>query len=244
MEPNSGERAARFGEWTAGCYNIAKIVALLGAALWTLFEWNVSIFPRESHEDFLRKAQKRTDLAVKMGTIKFERLDRPAGQSGSEPSLRHDLLMRGGCTFTNQRDFPIALQSKALVLRFATGIEELVVPDMDETAGFAPFQINWSRDYRIDRATAFGPVNESEGASILEKRGVNLVPFYAPVSVHWKPLEKQRLMELDLEFYVYGVDPETSEEIEGSRQIKRIAHRMLLKRTGLSQGLGRTSRRR
>jgi len=38
MEPNNGERAARFGDWTAGCYNIAKIVALLGAALWTLFE--------------------------------------------------------------------------------------------------------------------------------------------------------------------------------------------------------------
>ncbi len=38
MEPNNGERAARFGDWTAGCYNISKIVALLGAALWTLFE--------------------------------------------------------------------------------------------------------------------------------------------------------------------------------------------------------------
>jgi len=64
--------------------------------------------------------------------------------------------------------------------------------------------------------TSFGPVNEGEGASILEQGGVNLVPFYAPVSVHWQPSEQHRLMELDFEFYVYGVNPETSEEIEGS----------------------------
>ena len=51
-------------------------------------------------------------------------------------------------------------------------------------------------------------------------------------------------MELDIEFYIYGVNPETSEEIEGSRQIKRIAHRILLKRTGQTRRLGRTSRRR
>ncbi len=244
MESNSGERAVRFGEWTAGCYNIAKIVALLGAALWTLFEWNVSIFPRESHQDFLRKAQKRTDLAVKMGTIRPERLDRPAGQSGSESGARHDLLIQGECTFTNERDFPIALQSKALVLRFATGIEELAAPDMGETTGFAPFQINWSRDHKVETEAAFGPVNEGEGASILEQGGMNVVPFFAPVSVLWQPSEQQRLVELDLEFYVYGVHPETSEEIEGSRQVKRIAHRMLLKRIGQSRTIGRTSRRR
>ncbi len=244
MESNGEGRAARFGEWTAGCYNLAKIAALLLAALWTLFEWNVSIFPRESHQDFLRKAQKRTDLAVKIGKVVPERLDRPEGRSGSEQGARHDLLIRGECTFTNERSFPIALQSKELVLRFATGIEDLAAPDIGGVAGFSPFQINWSQDYKIETETAFGPVNESKEASILEQGGVNVVPFYAPVSVHWQPLEKQRLMELDLEFYVYGVHPETSEEIEGSRQIKRIAHRMLLKRIGGSQRLGRTSRRR
>ena len=92
--------------------------------------------------------------------------------------------------------------------------------------------------------TSFGPVNEGEGASILEQGGVNVVSFYAPMSVYWQPSEQHRLMELDLEFYVYGVNPETSEEIEGSRQIKRISHRMLLERTGETQRLGRTSRRR
>ncbi len=244
MEPNNGERAARFGEWTAGCYNLAKIVALLGAALWTLFEWNVSIFPRESHQELLRKAQKRTDLAVKMDVFEPKRLDRPAGRSGSEPDARHYLLIQGECTFTNERNFPIALQSKDLVLRFATGIEELAAPDLGEAAGFAPFQINWSQNYIVEQDTAFGPVNESREASILEQGGVNVVAFYAPVSVHWQPSEQQRLMELDLEFYVYGVHPETSEEIEGSRQIKRIAYRMLVKRSGKSQRLGRTSRRR
>ena len=244
MKPNNGERAARFGEWTAGCYNLAKIAALLLAALWTLFEWNVSIFPRESHQDFLRKAQKRTDLAVQMGGVTPRRLDRPTGQSGFETAARHDLLIQGECTFTNERDFPIALQSKDLVLRFATGIEQLAAPDSGEAAGFAPFQIDWSQDHKIEMETAFGPVNESKEASILEQGGVNIVPFYAPVSVYWQPSERQRLMELDLEFYVYGVHPETSEEIEGSRQIKRIAHRMLLKRVGETQRLGRTSRRR
>lgn len=149
----------------------------------------------------MRKAQKRTELAVKMGTVKPVRLDRPAGQFGSESGTRHDLLIQGECAFTNERDFPIALQSKALVLRFATGIEALAAPDPGETAeGFLPFQINWSQDHEIGMETAFGPANEAEGASILEQGGVNVVPFYAPVSVYWQPSEQHRLMELDSSF--------------------------------------------
>lgn len=136
-----------------------------------------------------------------MGTVKPVRLDRPAGQSGSESGTRHDLLIQGECAFTNERDFPIALQSKALVLRFATGIEALAAPDPGETAeGFLPFQINWSQDHEIGMETAFGPANEAEGASILEQGGVNVVPFYAPVSVYWQPSEQHRLMELDSSF--------------------------------------------
>ena len=77
-------RASRFAQWTDGLFNIAKIVALLGAALWTLFEWNVSIFPKESHEELLRKAQKRTSLAVKLGDIQTHRLDEPTQASGSK----------------------------------------------------------------------------------------------------------------------------------------------------------------
>ena len=67
MESNSSEKAARFGDWTAGCYNLAKIVALLGAALWTLFEWNVSIFPRQIKHIAHRMLLKHTGKTQRLG---------------------------------------------------------------------------------------------------------------------------------------------------------------------------------
>ena len=237
----SDNRAVTFAQWTDGLFNIAKIVALLGAAFWTLFEWNVSIFPRESHEELLRKAQKRTDLAIKLGDIETHRLDGLTQATGSKDQQR--LLFIGECSFTNERDFPIALQAQQLTVRFAAGATDLPTKGKDP-GGAMPFQIQWSDDIPIDYDTAFGPVNEGRNATILEPRGRNVIPLYVPVTVNWKPSERRRLIELDMDFLIYGVDPETSEEIEGSRLVKRLAHRMFVEKAGGSRRVGRTLRRR
>ena len=92
-----------------------------------------------------------------------------------------------------------------------------------DTDGVRAFQIQWSDDIAIDYDTAFGPVNEGRNATILEPRGQNVIPLYVPVTMNWKPSERRRLVELDMDFVIYGVDPETSEEIEGSRVVNRLA---------------------
>ncbi len=240
-ESPNDNRAATFSQWTDGFFNIAKIVALLGAALWTLFEWNVSIFPKESHEALLRKAQKSTILAIKLGDIETHRLDETTQASGSNYQQR--LLFIGECSFTNERNFPIALQAQQLTVRFAAGTKDLPTPGKD-TGGVNAFQIQWSDDIEIDYDTAFGPVNEGRNATILEPRGRNVIPLYVPVTMNWKPSESRRLVEIDMDFVIYGVDPETSEEIEGSRVVNRLAHRMFVDKAGGSRRVARTSRRR
>ncbi len=176
-ESPNDNRAATFSQWTDGLFNIAKIVALLGAALWTLLEWNVSIFPKESHEELLRKAQKRTSLAIKLGDIQTHRLDETTQAAGSNDQQR--LLFIGECSFTNERNFPIALQAQQLTVRFAAGTKDLPTPGKD-TGGVNAFQIQWSDDIEIDYDTAFGPVNEGRNATILEPRGRNVIPLCAP----------------------------------------------------------------
>jgi hypothetical protein len=45
-----------FEEWTGGLFNFGKVLALVVVGIWTLYQWNVSIFPKESFEDFARRA--------------------------------------------------------------------------------------------------------------------------------------------------------------------------------------------
>ena len=211
-------------------------------------------FPRSLTRSCLRKAQKRTSLAIKLGDIQTHRLDETTQAAGSNDQQR--LLFIGECSFTNERNFPIALQAQQLTVRFAAGTKDTTprtrasaatsrppTPGKD-TGGVNAFQIQWSDDIEIDYDTAFGPVNEGRNATILEPRGRNVIPLYVPVTMNWKPSESRRLVEIDMDFVIYGVDPETSEEIEGSRVVNRLAHRMFVDKAGGSRRVARTSRRR
>ena len=209
--------------------------------MWTLFEWNVSIFPKESHEELLRKAQQRTSLTIRLGDIQTHRLEGPTQAAGSQDQQR--LLFIGECSFTNERDSPIALQAQKLTVRFPEGAKDVPTPGEDAGAVSA-FQIQWSDDIAIDYDTAFGPINEGRNATVLEPGARDVIPLYIPVTMHWKPSEQRRLVELDMDFVLYGVDPETSEEIEGSRVVSRVAHRMFVDKAGGSRRLARTTRRR
>jgi len=81
-----------FEEWTAGIFNIAKLVSLATFAIWTLYQWNISIFPKESFEDFTRRASRRTDLSLSINDAKMRSIDR-ARKIKKEESFNEHIII-------------------------------------------------------------------------------------------------------------------------------------------------------
>jgi hypothetical protein len=118
----------RFEKYTAGCLNVGKLVTLFVLAGWTLYQWNVSIFPKESSEEFARRAATRTDLALLMhidpsymtfsGDVnsKDQNVHGKAQEADSTPPPRF-LSLTGDCTARNEKDFPISLKFVSMRLK-------------------------------------------------------------------------------------------------------------------------------
>ncbi|MEM9128284.1 MAG: hypothetical protein AAGA97_00985 [Pseudomonadota bacterium] len=103
MDKSNSE--AKFKEVTEGILNVVKCFALIAAGIWTIHQWDKVIFPRETHEDFLRRVAERTDLQVSAASLT---LSERIGDS-SKARQHQVVVVRADLILENQTDFPVAV---------------------------------------------------------------------------------------------------------------------------------------
>jgi len=169
-----------FSNWTEGVFNVTKIIALPTVALWTFFQWNVSIFPKESHEDFVRRASRRTDLQVTFRNVDFKYLEDlekdEFGRPGSHTErVKIDsvvvkrLYITGIFDIYNEKEFPVALKFRTMVIQFGSP-ENMTITDLNEIQKYPTFRICWNRSVEIKLEDTLGEMINKEQI-ILEPHG-------------------------------------------------------------------------
>lgn len=99
------ELGATFKNFSEGVLNLAKCIALLAIGIWTVYQWDRVIFPKESHEDFVRRSAERTDVHItnSLFSLSERTAESTEGQS-------HQLVVAQiSIDLENSTDFPISI---------------------------------------------------------------------------------------------------------------------------------------
>lgn len=206
---------SRFEATTAGLRNIVTIVAVVSAGAWTFFQWNRTIFPKESYERFLREAARRVDLSVKLDSISTlsGNLLMPAPDSAAA-----DLVIFSGTgIFNNEKDFPISIQSTTISVRFG-GV----------TRGEPYSVVEWRKPVvEIPTAQAVG----LDGPFTIEPEGSLSLQMLFGMPVEW-PDDSQHVCFYDLQLHLelVALDPQSGREIHNSTKSKTVGYRSALPR--------------
>ena len=88
-----------FFKRTGGWFNISKIIALIIAGIWTIYQWNISIFPKENLE--LEK-----ELASKRQSVKLIDFD-PGISINSSEGEYSSININSSFELKNSTDYPI-----------------------------------------------------------------------------------------------------------------------------------------
>lgn len=198
--------ADRLNLWKARtelCFNVLKIMALFVTAGWTYYQWDKTIFPKESHEAFARRASRRTDLDLKVSKLDFAVSDGGAAMNVS-----------GVLSLENTKDFPVLVRFSPAP-RFEFG----------ETAALAAGQTGipatkWSASMEIPPSEAFGAIDEAH-PPVIEAKGKAELAFTFPVQGAPTAGAARRLFRLRVPLELRAIDPRTGEEIAGSIKTKQ-----------------------
>ncbi|MCO6382250.1 hypothetical protein [Oceanicola sp. 502str15] len=99
--------------------SVAKIVALAAAAIWTLYQWDKSIFPKEDHERLLRAASLSPDITVTDSFFEsFSIYDKPSARVRNMPTFTASILTLFNYyfSFLNNSDFPMSFSEGRVLL--------------------------------------------------------------------------------------------------------------------------------
>jgi hypothetical protein len=140
--------SAWWTEWANVGFTITKIFGIVIAGAWTYYQWDKVIFPMESHEQFIRKAELRTDIDPSQTRVEFtpERdLSLPILHKGDVLSVSGTIALR------NDRSFPIRVEFTESLYQIDHPLKDLVAVASTGTASL--------------KATSPSKVLESEFAS-------------------------------------------------------------------------------
>ena len=210
-----------FEEWTAGVFNLGKLLALAALGFWTLYQWNVSIFPKESFDEFARRAARRTDLTVSLEKVEFEWI---------RGEIVRTLILSGQSRFRNEKDFPISLSIEALKFREGTPARADFTHDTGKSPS-QPVMWTWLKDETVPLERAFGAILADQ-PFVIEPKGELTLPLYLVLWLQWSPNERYRFVELDIEATAQAVHPGTGQTIEKSRKKKRVTLRAVIPKDG------------
>jgi len=212
-----------FEEWTAGIFNIAKLLGLVAVGFWTYHEWNISIFPKESYEDFARRASRRTDLSVFIEKSKIDTLDVQRSAGNLER-----IIISTKINFTNDKDFPVKLMVDSFSLRKGVaGKLDFYKKTTEES------DVNWSwiTNESVPLQRAFGSFLIYQ-PFVLEPKGKLILPIYFPLSIRWNRKENYRFIELDVQLSIEGIHPTTGAPIVNSKKIKYLVIKLMVRNKG------------
>ncbi|MBM3728466.1 MAG: hypothetical protein FJW40_23950 [Acidobacteria bacterium] len=197
-----------------------KLVTMLAVAVgaaWTLYQWDVSIFPKEKHEEFLRRAAARVDVLVKPGELAAKDL-RPPGPGG------RSVLLSGTLKIENQRDFPVALGIQGVEV----GLGGVKVQADGVPAAVEPFTED--EVLRPRPGEAF-PAELTAEPLIIEARSEAALPLMLPLAFKCpKGGEGPCMVSLRVRLGVTAVHPKTGELLTAARKQKTVVTRGILGR--------------
>lgn len=216
--------AEEFKHRAEGWLAWTQIVAIVVAAVWTLYQWNRTIFPREDHDQRVRAAQSRTDVTIVDPRLTLGRLHIPgqadpglplnlpgegSGAATTVLSGTYPTLVRAAMELQNDRSFPVEVTVSRLELATA------LVP-----AGGA--DLTWDKSRDLTPAEFFGP--GLDRPRILESGGTMTLSGQQLTSFSWCcPFGQSpeiRLAHLDVELSLRGLDPETSEPVPAATKTR------------------------
>jgi hypothetical protein len=123
--------SAWWTEWANVGFTITKIFGIVIAGAWTYYQWDKVIFPMENHEQFIRKAELRTDIDPSQTRVEFtpERdLSLPILHKGDVLSVSGTIALR------NDRSFPIRVEFTKSLYQIDQPLDDLLAVASTGTA--------------------------------------------------------------------------------------------------------------
>lgn len=217
-----------FSEWSEGLFSLAKIIALIAAGLWTYYQWDVSIFPKEDHEQFLRAAARRANIDVELTAVSAGAIGQTATQIAQNNMLASDDI-------DAEKDIQFYITTASamtgvFLLRNPTPAPvAFTMTDLSVSIGrvhgvAASATIKWEEVPAQELEDVLGVYFASQ--RILESGASASISALFPFPVEWcckYEIEPESLLlrvEAEIEFF--AMDPRTAELVSGSEKRKRL----------------------
>lgn len=241
---NISSKAEKFSHVATGLFNIAKIIALIAAAYWTVYQWNETIFPKESHEAFLRRAASRTDLKIRFSNVSYihpkKQLEPKKSPIQAQNSLKpwfelnkalaspmdsdnsEIALILASCILSNAKDFPIGVHFTRVRLR--SGVIQFNTSQLDSGLIAAiGLPITWHEEVELSPKSVIGSGN-LKGLIVVETQGKVELPFWAGIGIKWPDCECEHFIEITVEMNIYAIDPKNGNKVPNSDKSKSFGY--------------------
>lgn len=220
--------SASIVQWTEVAFNIAKITALVAVAGWTVFQWNKVIFPKESSDQFIRKASNRTNIEFSVEDVSFRILDEPTEPTTEQSQMElptkenapRRLYISGAFLIKNARNFPIEWTSKNFVLGYS------YVPNAEQilagTTEKGRVTIGWPMDLQMSLLSSEYPEKFTIENGSTFRMPVNELILCDPKSGQYM------LVELSLNGSATAIEPEEGMTVSSTLRERSFRRRVLL----------------
>ena len=214
----SEPKSERFKNYCEGAFGIAKVLALTAVGLWTYYQWDKTVFPKETHEQFLRKAAIRTD--IELSDIRLSLRDLTTASDNIDQDSQA-VLISVEAKIRNSSSFPVLLAGDE-VLFSISGIEL----DRNASTSAAEDQslLKTSRSSLLELDLDYSDISNKSGesSSIIEGGGLVQIAIQEIVRVPRAHPGDVALVEFSFNAEVTPVNPEINEVATDASRNKKI----------------------
>lgn len=211
-------KSENFKNYCEGAFGVAKIVALAAVGLWTYHQWDKTVFPKETHEQFLRKAAVRTDIEVNDIRLSLRDLSTASEAIDQETQA---VLVSVQAIIKNSSSFPVLLAGDDVSFSIS-GIDlDRMNSELEDS--YQPL-IETGRSSLLELDLDYSDISNKSGesSSIIEGGGLVQIAFQEIVRVPRSHPADVALVEFSFNAKVTPVNPESNDVATDVTRNKKI----------------------
>jgi hypothetical protein len=189
---------------TAILLNSTTIVALIVGGVWTMYQWNVTIFPKESFEEFKRKSLKRIDLQILNSSSLDLRLTKT--DTTEDGVIEYNYRVDGKLMIKNEKDFPIFFRMDSVEFGLLGREKKEISP------GIMIWKVNRDEFFKVAPLDFFGTMPSD---LILEPEGSLKQSFTFDFLLTGEVVGRvMDNLKVEMAFLLYPVDPKDGKIVD------------------------------